>query len=168
VAVADALLPLARSSRLAVGVLDEAAHLATGLVALRALASADDPFARGVIAGSVVIDVDHVPGMLGSMWLHKPGKRPYPHSLATPAAVTMLARATNGRARRFLVGLAAGTALHLLRDAASGQGAMLLWPFSGRNVRLAYPAYAGLLLVMTAAASRPGGGGSRESTGAFV
>ncbi|MEA2426880.1 MAG: inner membrane protein [Thermoleophilaceae bacterium] len=153
-AIADTFLPYARSSRLASGILDETAHLATGIVALLALGGRDSPFARGLIAGSVLIDVDHLPDALGHMWLRAGSRRPYPHTLLTPVAAMAVARRARGRERRWSLGAAAGMTLHLIRDLASGQGTMLLWPASRRNFRLRYPAYVALLAVM-AAAPRP-------------
>jgi inner membrane protein len=162
VAVADVLLPFVRPSRLLSGIVDETAHLATGVLALEAMEATDGPFARGLIAGSVLIDADHVPDALGSMWLRAGGKRPYPHALVTPVVATALARRASGRERRFTFGVAAGMTLHLVRDLASGRGVMLLWPGSRRSFRIDHRAYVALLAVMAARASR--GGGSRRSS----
>jgi len=163
IALADVLLPYARSSRIASGILDEAAHLLTGVAALQAIGLADGPCARGLIAGSIALDADHIPDALGHMLMRSGGARPYPHTLLTPAVVVLAGRRAGGiRERRFAAGLASGLALHLVRDLASGQGVRLLWPLSRRDFRVAYPAYLALIAAMGVRASR--GGGSTRST----
>src|SRR4051812_47628669 len=65
------------------GFLDEAAHLGTGLVTLAACRPESPEFAAGLLAGSVLLDVDHVPDVVGVHWLRPRGMRPLPHSVAT-------------------------------------------------------------------------------------
>jgi hypothetical protein len=43
------------------GIVDEAAHVATGALVLAAWPAPDETFAAGLAAGSVPIDIDHVP-----------------------------------------------------------------------------------------------------------
>src|SRR4051812_34502260 len=91
VMVDDLVLIPHTSGTLVLGLLDEPAHLATTLIVLVAAAVALDRGVRGpglwfaigaVVAGNL-IDVDHVPELLGSDALVHGTARPYPHSLAT-------------------------------------------------------------------------------------
>ena len=123
--------------------LDWPAHVATAalvLAAVRRPLAAET--AAWALAGSVVIDVDHVPLYLGldRVAVGENG-RPFTHSLTTAAALFAGSRLAPGRTRTALTGLAAGTVLHFVRDVGTGPGAPLLWPFSRRNVRIPYGAY---------------------------
>jgi membrane-bound metal-dependent hydrolase YbcI (DUF457 family) len=134
VAATDAMARTRVWPRAVAGVLDETAHLGTGLVVLAALGPRSPRFDAGLLAGSVLIDVDHVPDVLGSRVLRAKRMRPAPHSVAT-----LLAIATRPRFDGVLVGVAA----HLGRDLATGtNGVPLLWPFSRRSFELPYGAYA--------------------------
>lgn len=117
------------------GLGDEAAHLATTALLLAPVASRlDRPLVLGAFAGSVVLDVDHVPVYAG---LLPDDRRPGTHSLATVAlvaATAWLPGLHRGR-RRFMLGMGVGLASHLLRDAFTG-GAPLLWPWSSRIMGL--------------------------------
>jgi hypothetical protein len=139
-------LPLRPSA----GVVDEAAHLATGAVVLAALGEpADGPFARGLAAGSVLIDVDHVPELWDRRWLRLRGVRPLPHTLLTPAVVAARARTPFGR------GAAVGLAAHLMRDLATGKTRVaLLWPLTRRPFSIRYRTYVGVLALLVAFARR--------------
>src|SRR3954470_5805785 len=109
------------------GVVDEAAHLATGAIVLAACGERDGAFVAGLATGSVLIDVDHVPELWGRAWLRPRGVRPLPHSLATPALVG----AVPGR---FARGAAVGLLAHLTRDLATGTTRVaLLWPLTRRG-----------------------------------
>ena len=60
------------------GLLDETAHLLTGVFVLAALRGLpDSSFAVGLLATSVLIDLDHVPGRLGDQFLTSGTDRPY-------------------------------------------------------------------------------------------
>jgi membrane-bound metal-dependent hydrolase YbcI (DUF457 family) len=140
VAVVDAIARRRRPRPIA-GVLDETAHLATGLLVLTALPRAEDAgFRRGLVAASVLLDVDHVPDMLGFWFLRPRGMRPRTHSVAT-----LLALACSPRLDGALVGASA----HLVRDLATGTNAVpLLWPFSKRPFTVPYGAYAAGVAVL--------------------
>jgi membrane-bound metal-dependent hydrolase YbcI (DUF457 family) len=120
--------------------LDETAHLATAMLALDVLAGARSTrFRRAALLGSVAIDLDHVPDLvLGWRWLMGDSPRPYPHSLPTLALLAVLARAARSEHQRdLLAGAAFGLSVHLLRDVTDGSdGVPLLWPISGRGIRL--------------------------------
>ncbi|MGY1696288.1 MULTISPECIES: metal-dependent hydrolase [unclassified Geodermatophilus] len=128
-----------------VGLLDEPAHLATAWLGLAALAPRHTPRAAwwAALVAAVAIDLDHVPLYLTDGAFAVDGGRPPTHSLLVVAVSTVLAGALRAW---WLLGVAAGLVLHLLRDVATGPGAALLWPASEAAVRLPYPAYATALL----------------------
>jgi inner membrane protein len=127
VLVADAAAPALRERRGVLGAVDEAAHLATGVLVLGRRPAAE------VLAASVLIDADHVPKeWFGADWLTRGTPRPYTHSLATVAAAFAL-----GRRAAALALLA-----HLLRDMSDPTtGVALLWPVSRRGLSLRQGAY---------------------------
>jgi membrane-bound metal-dependent hydrolase YbcI (DUF457 family) len=133
------------------GVVDEAAHLATGAVVLAAWPAPEHDFEGGLAAGSVLIDADHVPELWGRGWLRPPGARPVPHSLVTPGlALWRAERTRSGFAR----GVAVGLAGHLLRDLATGTtGVALLWPLTRRPFRIRYRTYTALLALLAGVAA---------------
>jgi inner membrane protein len=154
VVLAAAALPLAdsfysgvqRASQASGGLLDECAHLATGLLVIAA-AGAAIPRALliGVLAGSVLIDLDHVPQYLGTRWLTEGTARPYPHSMVTLLA--LVAVQPFARRRRLLaLGVLIGVTVHFLRDMAEpASGLPLFWPLSKDSVRAPYALYAVLM-----------------------
>lgn len=139
------------------GFFDEPAHLATCVIALAALALATRAtlprrFVVAAVIGSVAIDIDHIPGYLGSHILTGSLPRPYSHS----AAIVLLLLAFSFVQRRVdmrqvWLGLAFGVSTHLFRDLATGPGVSLLWPLYDGAVRLPYAIYAGALTVAVAA-----------------
>src|SRR3954454_19886838 len=148
VLVLDRVLAVLPARPLA-GIVDEAAHLATGTIVLAAWPAPDGQFACGLAAGSVLIDVDHVPELWDRLrWLRPRGARPLPHTLLTPALV--LAR---GRSR-FARGAGVGLGAHLLRDLATGRtGVALLWPLSRRPFSIRYSTYIAALGCLAAYAT---------------
>jgi hypothetical protein len=160
----DGLLSLLPARPLA-GVLDEAAHLATGTIVLATWPAPTGEFAAGLAAGSVLIDVDHVPELWGrAAWLRPQGVRPLPHSLATPGLAAW--RAARSRSE-FWRGAAVGLGAHLARDLATGTtGVALLWPLSRRPFSIRYRTYVGALALLCAAAGgRAERGSSPAATG---
>jgi inner membrane protein len=143
VAAADGV-GLRRSRRRWVsGVIDESAHLATGLIVLRATRRSDAGFTTGLLGASFLIDVDHVPEAFGLGWLRRPGARPVTHSAVTIAA---LARAVP---REAAAGVAVGLAAHLARDLSTGStGVPLLWPLTKRPFTAPYALYAAALAAL--------------------
>lgn len=141
------------TGHLGYGLLDEPAHLATCAIALLALAAltATRPPRHCVVAAliaSVAIDVDHIPGILGSHALAGTLPRPYPHSAILVAALIAVGCVARHRdVSQISLGLALGVSAHLLRDLATGPGVPLLWPFRDAVVTLPYPVFAGLLLL---------------------
>ena len=116
--------------------LDWTNHLLTTLFLVWALRSMfrERQLVAALVA-SVVIDVDHIPGYLGSDVLTAGTHRPYSHSLLTVAVLVALALAC-ARWRDPLFGAAIGVSSHLWRDLAEphGAGVALLWPLSDRTV----------------------------------
>src|SRR5690349_6340129 len=106
----DAVARLRDWPRPVAGLLDETAHVATG-VALLAASPRPVPerHAAGVLAGSVLLDADHVPELAGAHLLRNGESRPVPHSLPIPA---LLLRDPRTRA------IGVGVTAHLVRDLA--------------------------------------------------
>ena len=132
--------------------LDEPAHLATAVVFLATLRPpVERSFAWGALLGAVLIDLDHLPALLGSRVLTAGTPRPYSHSLLAIALVLLIAARLPARWRRAALGVAFGIAAHLIRDLAtpvgSAPGVSIFWPFSPRAVRFAYGYYAALLVL---------------------
>jgi inner membrane protein len=122
---------------------DETLHALTTIVLLAALwpARRVNGFVLAcAVAGSVLIDLDHLPGELGYGFLSTAFGRPITHGLATVAAVCVIALACTGRWRIGAFAVAFGIASHLLRDMATG-GIAPFWPISSRTVEVEYGAY---------------------------
>ncbi len=142
---------------LAYGIVDEPAHLATCVVALLAivaLAGARPPalFVTAALVASVAIDLDHLPGYLGTHLMTGNLPRPYSHSLLTVAVLLGIGVAVRQRDRRQVaLGVAFGVSAHFLRDLATGPGVSLLWPFSSAAVTIPYAVYAGALALAAVA-----------------
>lgn len=132
---ADRLYPRIGDNLLG-GVCDETAHLLTGVLVLMALPRRRAPGERtrtlavGLLAGSVLIDLDHIPRLLGTDWLTHGTPRPYTHSLLSLCALALLSVLWRGH-RWLLVGAFVGLAVHFTRDLAeSPPGVSLLWPWT--------------------------------------
>lgn len=144
------------TGRLAYGLLDEPAHLATCVLALLAAVALWGGrlplrFVVAALVASVAIDLDHLPGYLGSHLLTGNLPRPYTHSIALVAILAVAGLALKRRAQRLVVlGLAFGVSAHLLRDLATGPGVPMLWPLRSEAIVVPYAAYAAALLAMAA------------------
>jgi inner membrane protein len=151
------LLDLVRTARdwplPVLGVLDEPAHLLTAWLVLATFSARTTALRLlpWVLAGAVLLDLDHVPVFLGLDVSATPSGRPVTHSLVTVAALLVAAVAVR-RWRLPLTGLAVGTATQLLRDLCTGPGVPLFWPL-GADVRLDYLPYALVLTALTVAAT---------------
>jgi hypothetical protein len=131
IAVADWVIENVELPWLAIGLLDEPAHLATGYL----LGGSDPVF----LAGSLLPDVDHIPLAFGDP--RKGDPRPKTHSLFAAVAAGAVSRR-----------LAAGVLAHFARDLALEPGVPL---FGGRAFRVPYGAYAVLILGSAYSRSRP-------------
>jgi membrane-bound metal-dependent hydrolase YbcI (DUF457 family) len=149
----DLLWSLVASSTgsVAYGIVDVPAHLATCAIALLAIGAVtgSPPARRFLIAAlvaSVMIDVDHIPGYLGSQALTGSLPRPYAHTLLSIAVLLAIGLASRRRDIRMVVfGIAFGVSAHLLRDLATGPGVPLAWPLSNGVATVPYAYFAGLL-----------------------
>jgi hypothetical protein len=164
-AVADGLAEAAGGSTVPGGPFDELAHLLTTLLIVWLLprsvgaetglsgAVGVPPNRRGgllagALAGSVLIDLDHLPGLLGAHWLTAGTPRPYTHSLLTISGVLGVA-ALWRFGRPLALGVAAGLAIHFWRDLAEpGSGVALLWPLSDRAFTLPHAEYVAAMVAV--------------------
>jgi inner membrane protein len=133
------------------GVVDLPLHLLTVAALLLAVAAwrgrlPSAAFVIAALVASVALDLDHVPGYLGSHVLMGSGPRPYSHSLATIAVLVAGAAALHGRSRAISLGAAFGVGGHLLRDLATGPGIPLVWPVSASAVSIPYALFVAALL----------------------
>ena len=137
---------------IAYALIDEPAHLMTcAVVLLTALALTDTKppwrFVVAALVASMAIDLDHLPGYLGSDVLTGSMPRPYTHSLLTVGILVALgAAAKRRRHRQVLFGVAFGVAAHLLRDLATGPGVAFLWPAVDAPIKIPYVVYAATLV----------------------
>lgn len=145
-------------SRVITGVLDESAHLATAYLFSSLLPlSGHLSFLGGTLAGSVLIDADHLPGEFGWNIITRGSGRPVPHSLPTVGLLLLTALSLRGQWRSLAAGAAFGVTTHLVRDMATG-GVPLRWPRDKRRVRIPYVLY---LALLTTAGVRAANGAGR-------
>jgi inner membrane protein len=140
--------------------IDWPAHVTTAALVLGALPRQLPPdTAVWALAGSVAIDIDHVPLYVGlpQVGVGEDG-RPFTHSLVTTATLFAGSRFARGHRRTVLTGLAAGTLLHFVRDIGTGPGLPLLWPFSRRVFRVPWAAYLAPVAVAAVVRSLTGTG----------
>lgn len=142
----DAWLDASPRTLVQEGVADESGHLLTTLLLLAALTPfASRKFVIAALLGSVLIDLDHLPLVLGSDLLTRTTNRPFPHALLTIAIVLLLSSAP--RWREFGLGMAAGLASHFLRDmGTSPAGVPLLWPLRNTGFLIPDALYLAVLL----------------------
>jgi inner membrane protein len=142
----------------ALALVDWTAHLATMLLVLAALRPVPTRlFALAAFAGTVLVDLDHLPQHFGERALTEGTARPYTHSLVTVLALLALGRwlAAPGSLRRELIyGLAAGVAAHVWRDLATG--VPFWWPVSRNDLVMPYAVYAAGIAALLAVAARRG------------
>jgi hypothetical protein len=137
IAVADYVIHCRRPRWLVVGMFDHPAHVATALLLRGRLTPS-------YLAGSLLPDLDHVPLALRLVHPDPDDPRPLTHCLLTVAPVATLNREA-----------AKGMLAHFVRDLGVGTGVPLLWPLSGRRLRVPYAAYAVLVFASAYSRSRP-------------
>lgn len=131
----------------AAAIWDETLHLLTTIILLAAIRPrASWRFIAGAILGSTLIDLDHVPALLGSTMLTGGTMRPYTHSLTSIVLVLGASLLVRNRWRPLLPGIAFGLASHFARDMATG-GLSLYWPLSDEKITYDYDTYALLMIV---------------------
>ncbi len=157
VVVVEGILAL-EPPTLVLGAADWTGHLATTAILLAAIPRHLPP---ALVAGAflaILIDLDHLPDLLGGEGITHKTPRPVSHSLATVLAFGGIAAAVRAGAPRYgdlALGVVIGVAMHLLRDVFTGPGLALFWPLPGvvEGPFLAY--LAGLILIAVYAARRP-------------
>lgn len=149
--IADLFLTRVQVSQPIGAMFDEPAHIATGLLllgilpmALRTRSGLDGLL--GVLLGSVLIDIDHLPQQFGYKFLTRGTDRPYPHSLLMLFIVLIIATLLPGIWRRIGYGFAFGLAAHFPRDLATNRVA-LGWPVTNHGYHLPYGCYAAIVLL---------------------
>jgi inner membrane protein len=130
IAVADQVIRPKRPAWLVAGMFDEPAHVATALLIRPAPSAA-------YLAGSLLPDLDHVPLMLRRVHPSLDDPRPVSHCLLAVAPFAAVNR-----------DVAAGMLAHFVRDLGVGTGVPLLWPATRRSVRIPYPVYAAVCLLL--------------------
>ena len=145
-AAADFGSQLAGSSVVPGGPVDEVAHLLTTLLVFWTLGRrARRSFLLPALVASVAIDIDHIPAMLSQDFFTAGTPRPYTHSLLTVGLLSIAALAWRRR-RDLLLGMAAGVAIHFVRDLAEpGTGVALLWPASNHSFSMGHGWYVALM-----------------------
>lgn len=145
VAIADYMIHRRRPRWILLGVFDHPAHLATaGLIALNA-PRRSRKWTLGFSVGALLPDVDHVPLALRGSHPSPDDPRPVSHCLLAVAPVATLAAFTQSER---LSGAATGMLAHFTRDLGVGTGVPLLWPASGRSLRVPYAVYAAGCLLL--------------------
>jgi inner membrane protein len=144
------------ASALSAALWDETLHLLTAAIfvvaiypSLRRHARLATRFAVATLAGGVLIDLDHVPGEVGSTLLQASAGRPFTHSLATVLLLLACSSLAPDRFRAVLLGLAYGVSAHMFRDMATG-GISLWWPVELRKQTCPYDYYVLVLAGMLA------------------
>ena len=132
IAVADHVIHRRTPRWLTIGLYDEPAHLATAALFLLNAPPQSRHTAVAFLAGSLLIDADHLPLALADERPTEDDPRPPTHTLLIPAALAVAGQRA----------LAAGICAHYARDLVSGPGVPLMWPLTRRDLRLPYPLYA--------------------------
>ena len=140
---------------LTAAVADETAHLLTALLIITALPRRLSPVTiASTLATAVLIDLDHVPLLLGSNLLTQQTGRPVTHAMWTVALALTLAVTTGDRVRSALIGVSLGLITHFVRDVAStSAGVPLLWPLSSHGFTIRYAVYGTVLFACWATLS---------------
>jgi membrane-bound metal-dependent hydrolase YbcI (DUF457 family) len=145
IAAADYTLHRRKPRWLLIGLFDHPAHVATaGLFVLNARRR-PARWAAGFLVGSLLPDLDHVPLVLREQHPTADDPRPVSHCLLAVLPVAALAGLTQSER---LHGAASGMIAHYARDLGVGSGVPLLWPATGRSLRLPYAVYAGACVML--------------------
>jgi len=152
--MADACLERLEPSWLVGGILDEPAHLATAVLVLANLPATGPAWRAGYAVGAVAVDADHLPLVPIRHTLRKETPRPPAHTLFVPVALALAARLTRAHAREILLGAAAGTCIHFLRDLGTGTGLVPVQPLVRWRTKAPSKAYELAMALLTARAWR--------------
>lgn len=131
-----------RSPLLIHGAADEVSHLLSGLVFVIALTRLI-PVVQVLpaLVGSVGMDLDHIPELLGWLEPDGPSSRFITHSVLTAVIVGGVALVDRGRSFVWL-SASFGLLVHLFRDAATGS-IIAAWPLSHSPLTIPYAVYVG-------------------------
>jgi membrane-bound metal-dependent hydrolase YbcI (DUF457 family) len=154
IAVADYVIERRRPRWLVAGLFDHPAHVATAALVHLNLEPRSRAWSIGFVAGSLAPDLDHVPLALRTVKPTLDDPRPASHCLLAVAPVAALAAATRSQP---LAGATAGMLAHFLRDLGVGTGVPLLWPATGRPLRVPYTLYAAGCLALAVRATLKSG-----------
>lgn len=139
IGAADYVLRRHKPRWILVGLFDHPAHVATaGLLALN-VRNRPSRWTAGFLVGSLLPDLDHLPLLLREQLPTTDDPRPVTHCLLAIAPVAAAAGLTQSER---LHGAATGMAAHLARDLGVGSGVPLLWPATGKSLRVPYAVYA--------------------------
>lgn len=132
------------------GIHDWIGHLITALVLAIGVRALRLPIpAWSILIGGIVIDLGHLPQMLGYIGALEGSTRNGSHSLAVVAILALLGFLDRNRAHVWL-GIAMGAASHLWRDMGTGTVA-LLWPLTDTVYGTTYHRYLAVLAGMAIA-----------------
>ncbi len=149
----DKAFDWSRHGLLSAAIADATAHLLTALLLLVAIPRRMPPyFIIGALSAALLIDLDHLPLVLGSDLLTRQTGRPVTHAIWTIALPFILAVATHNRLRFVLFGVSFGLIAHFARDLAStSAGVPLLWPIITHSFTIPFGAYVALMFACWAA-----------------
>lgn len=149
----DKAFDWSRHGLLSAAIADATAHLLTALLLLVAIPRRMPPyFIIGALSAALLIDLDHLPLVLGFDLLTRQTGRPVTHAIWTIALTFILAVATRNRVRFVLFGVSYGLIAHFARDLAStSAGVPLLWPVITHGFTIPFGAHVALLLACWAA-----------------
>jgi membrane-bound metal-dependent hydrolase YbcI (DUF457 family) len=127
-----------------IAILDETAHILTSFIFLIIASQwVNRWIVLSVLAGTILIDVDHIPLLLSTTDFSSIENRPVTHSVL-PVLLLILPlafrRCRDGVTGYVFLGLVAGVVIHLFRDLATG-GIPLLWPFASGTFEIRYFVY---------------------------
>jgi membrane-bound metal-dependent hydrolase YbcI (DUF457 family) len=132
------------------GFYDELGHLLTALVAAIGIRALRLPVPMwSVLLGGMVLDLGHVPQILGYIGSVEGSSRNGAHSLGVVAVLACLGFLDRRRANVYL-GIAIGEVSHLWRDMGTGTVA-LMWPVSETVYGTLYSRYIAVLTGMAVA-----------------
>ena len=147
----DGLMRFTSPPLIVAAALDETAHLTTATILLKALPlPSNQTYQVSALLTSVLIDLDHIPLLLGSSVLTEGTSRPYGHTLLCVVAALCFTLGKSPRRRNAALGAASGLLLHFVRDVVKGNGLAFFWPITRASIRAPYPTYA--IAIATAAA----------------
>jgi inner membrane protein len=152
IAAADLTLHRRKPPWIVVGLFDHPGHLATAGLVLLNVPGRSKRWTLAFLAGSLLPDVDHIPLALRTEHPKVGDPRPVSHCLLAVAPVAAMAGVTQSDR---LHGAACGMIIHFARDLGMGTGVPLLWPATGRSLKVPYAVYVAVCIALAARAAAP-------------